>query len=623
MTRIRKAHPSHRSERRSRLFAGTVVIAAIALSVLGSLYPQHVGHAQAAKSVTGASASFAPNDPPGEWRRPSRDFANTRFSPLDQIDRNNVSRLRVAWTFSDGELSGHEGAPIVANNTMYVVSPFPNHVYALDLTKPGAPVKWVYSPNPSPTAIGKACCDVVNRGAVYAGGKLVFNALDGHTVAIDANTGKELWRTKVASVAKGGTTTMAPFVVHDKVYVGNSGGEMGVTGALFALDLHTGKEIWRATSVGPDSAVRIGADFHPFYDFMRGKDLGVTSWPRDMWKTGGGAVWGWISYDPDANLIYYGTSNPSPRVPAQRPGLNLWTSAMFARDADTGMAKWANQFTPHDQWDYDGINENLLLDLPVGGASRKALVHFDRNTYAYTVDRLTGEVLVAKPFGYQNWSTGMDMKTGMPRVASQMQPQPEVELKRVCPPDIGSKDWEPSAFSPHTGLVYAGIFNLCMDLTDHPQSYIPGVPYDGMEMKRYPASGDNWGAFIAWDPVRGQKVWEIKEHFMVMCGALTTGSDLVFYGTVDGWFRAVDAWTGKVLWSQKLESGVIGNPIAYLGPDGREYIAVYSGVGGAAMVSKAALPGFPAQGGTLYVFSVGGEPVHREWTDGLQESASK
>jgi alcohol dehydrogenase (cytochrome c) len=416
---------------------------------------------------------------------------------------------------------------------------------------------------------------------------------------------------------------MAPFVVHDKVYVGNSGGEMGVTGALFALDLNSGKELWRATSVGPDSMVRIASDFHPFYDWMRGKDLGVTSWPQDMWKTGGGAVWGWISYDPDTNLIYYGTSNPSPRVPAQRPGLNLWTSAAFARDADTGMAKWAYQFTPHDQWDYDGINESMLLDLPIAGKQRKVLVHFDRNTYGYTVDRLTGEVLVARPFGYQNWSSEVDLKTGMPKVISEMQPQPGVQLKRVCPPDIGDKDWEPSAFSPHTGLVYAGVFNLCMDLTDHPQSYMPGVPYDGMEMKRYPASGDNWGAFIAWDPVRGQKVWEIKERFMVMCGALTTASDLVFYGTVDGWFRAVDAASGKILWSQKLESGVIGNPIAYLGPDGREYIAVYSGVGGAAMVAKSAMSGFPAQGGTLYVFSIDGEPVQQQWTDAVQESARK
>ena len=609
-----------KSARRLRyaIIMGASMLCLIAFTMMTHA-PAHSASPQA--SITGARANFAPNDPPGEWHRPSRDYANTRYSTLDQIDRTNASKLRVAWTFSDGALGGHEGAPIVVNNTMYLVSPYPNTAYALDLTKPGAPVKWVYSPNHAPLAVGKACCDVVNRGWTYADGKLVFNVLDGHTVAIDAGSGKEVWRTKIANPAHGATTTMAPLVVKDKVYVGNSGGELGVTGFLAALDLHTGKELWRAASVGPDSMVKIGPDFRPFYASMRGKDLGVSSWPQDMWKTGAGAVWGWISYDPVTNLVYYGTSNPSPRVPVQRPGLNLWTSAMFARDADTGMAKWAYQFTPHDQWDYDGVNENMLLDVTIAGKERRVLVHFDRNGFAYTIDRMTGEVLVAQPFGYQNWSRGVDLTTGIPTVIAEMQPQPEVMLKRVCPPDIGVKDWQPSAFSLRTGLVYAGIFNICMDVTNHKQSYIAGAPYDGMEMTRYPASGDNWGEFIAWDPVRGGKRWQIKERFMVMSGALVTSGDVVFYGTVDGWFRAVDAWSGKVLWSHKLDSGVIGQPITYLGPDGRQYVAIYSGVGGAAMVSKS-MPGFPSQGGTLYVFSVGGEPVHQQWTDGL-ESAGK
>jgi alcohol dehydrogenase (cytochrome c) len=603
-----------------RLNWRAAALTALLTGFLGMHAPQ-AARAADEQSLTGATADFAPGDPPGEWRRPSRDFANTRYSPLAQIDRGNVSRLRMAWTFSDGALGGHESGPLVVNGTMYLVSPFPNTVYALDLAKPGAPVKWVYSPNPAPMAVGKACCDVVNRGLVYADGKLVLNILDGHTVAIDAQSGKELWRTKTANPAHGATTTMAPFVVHGKVYVGNSGGELGVTGWLSALDLATGKEVWRAASVGSDELVKIGADFHPFYPWLRGKDLGVSTWPQDMWKTGAGAVWAWVSYDPKSNLIYYGTSNPSPRVPAQRPGLNLWTSAVFARDADTGMAKWAYQFTPHDQWDYDGVNENMLLDLPIGGKQRQVLVHFDRNGFAYTIDRLTGEVLVAQPFGYENWSRGVSLQTGVPDVIPQMQPQPDVMLKRVCPPDIGVKDWQPSAFSLRTGLVYAGIFNICMDLTDHKQSYIPGAPYDGMEMKRYPATGDNWGAFIAWDPATGRKRWELKEHFMVMSGALATAGDVVFYGTVDGWFRALDAWSGKVLWQTKLDSGVIGQPVTYLGPDGRQYVAIFSGVGGAAMVSKQ-MKGFPTQGGTLYVFSIDAEPVHRDYAEGV-ESATK
>ncbi len=559
--------------------------------------------------LNGTHANFAPNDPPGEWHSQARDYANTRFSPLNQITAANVSKLRMAWSFSDGTQNGHEMAPLVVGDTMYLVTPFPNIAFALDLSKAGAPIKWSYNPEPTPIAIGKACCDTVNRGAVYADGKLIYNLLDDHTIAIDAKTGKEVWRTKMGDVTTGMTMTMAPFAVGDKVYVGNSGGELGVWGWLAALDVKTGKQLWRAHSTGTDKEVLIGKDFKPYYAFMQGKDLGKKTWPKGMEKTGAGAVWGWVSYDPQTNLIYYGTSNPGPRVPAQRPGLNLWASAVFARDADTGMAKWAYQFTPHDQWDYDGVNENVLMDLSFEGKPRKVLVHFDRNAFAYTIDRTTGEVLVAKPFAHQNWAHGIDLKTGMPQVVAEMQPKPNVTLKNVCPPDIGGKDWEPAAFSPRTGLVYAGIFNICMDVTDHPQSYIPGTPFDGMEMKRHAGPGGNWGEFMAWDPVAGKKVWSIKEQFMAMSGALATAGDVVFYGTVDGWFRAVDAKSGKVLWSQKLSSGIIGQPMTYLGPDKRQYVAIYSGVGGAAMVSSSE-PGFPARGGVLYVFSIDGESPH-------------
>ena len=380
-------------------------------------------------------------------------------------------------------------------------------------------------------------------------------------------------------------------------------------GYIAALDVKTGKELWRARSTGTDKDVLIGPEFKPFYSWMVGKDLGKSTWPAGMWKTGAGSVWGWVSYDPQSNLIYYGTSNPGPRVPSQRPGYNLWTSAVFARDATTGMAKWAYQFTPHDEWDYDGVNEDVLLDVTFKGKPRKVLVHFDRNAFAYTIDRTTGEVLVAEPFAYQTWSSGIDLKSGMPKVIPAMEPKPNVKLSNVCPPDIGGKDWQPAAFSPRTGLVYAGIFNICMDVTDHPQSYIPGTPYDGMEMTRHAAPGGNWGEFMAWDPVAGKKVWSIKEQFMTMSGTLATGGDVLFYGTVDGWFRAVDARNGKVLWSQKVGSGIIGQPITYLGPDKRQYVAVYSGVGGAAMVSSAE-PGFPPRGGSLYVFSIDGDSPH-------------
>jgi len=581
-----------------------------AMLLCGAAFPlatdaQDAKPAEKSGSFTGATANMAPGDPAGQWTRQARDYANTRYSPLTQINKANVARLRVAWTFSDGQMYGHEGAPLVVGDTMYLVTPFPNIAYALDLSKPGAPIKWVFQPNPDPRAIGEACCDKVLRGWAYADGKLIYNLLDANTVAVDAATGKEVWRVKLDDVANGTTTTQAAFVVKDKVYIGSSGGELGTNGWFQALDIKDGHTVWKAFTNGPDSGMLIGPDFKPFYPWMVGKDLGVSTWPGEMWKQGASAPWGFVSYDPDLNQVYYGTSNPGPRTPSQRPGLNLWSSALFARDATTGAAKWAYQFTPHDEWDYDGINENVLIEIPWKGARRKVLVHFNRNGFAYTIDRTNGEVLVAQQFGHQNWASKVDLTTGMPVVNDAAHPIVEKKVENICPPDIGVKNWNPSAFSPRTGLLYAGIFNTCMDLTNHIVQYIPGAPYDGMEMVRHPGPGGNWGEFIAWDPVKGKRVWSLKEDMMTWSGVVVTGSDLVFYGTLDGWFRAVDAATGKVLWSQKLGSAIMSQPIAYLGPDKREYIAVYTGVGGGAGVNRR-VNGFPPGGNTLYVFSVDG-----------------
>src|SRR6185437_12763 len=231
----------------------------------------------AATNLSGATINFAPNDPGSEWHSPARDYANSRYSPLQQINVSNVGRLRVAWTFSDGTLHGHEAAPLVVGNTMYVVTPFPDMLYALDLTKPGGSIKWTFKPNPSSMAVGKACCDAVTRGVAYANGKLIYNLLDDHTVAVDAKTGKEVWRIKMDNLKTGATMTMAPLVVGNKVFVGNSGGEMGAQGWVAAIDVNTGKELWRAYNTGSDKRALIGADFKPFYSWMKGKDLGINS----------------------------------------------------------------------------------------------------------------------------------------------------------------------------------------------------------------------------------------------------------------------------------------------------------------------------------------------------------
>jgi len=516
----------------------------------------------------------------GEWQMPAGDYASSRFSDLAQITPANAANLKASWTFSTGVLRGHEGQPLVVDNTMYLVTPYPNVSYAIDLATAGQPLKWKFRPENAQAAAGQACCDVVNRGAAYADGKIFYNLLDGHTVAVDAANGTQLWRTRMAELNRGETMTMAPIVVKGKVLVGSSGGEMGIRGWLAAIDAKTGKEVWRGYNTGSDRDMKVGSRFKAFYPQDNGKDLGLTSWPGETWKQGGAAVWGWLSYDPELNLVYYGSSNPGPWNPSVRKGDNKWSCAIMARDADTGELVWAFQVTPHDMWDYDTVNENILVDLPLGGTTRKALVHFDRNGYGYTIDRATGEVLVAKPFVQMNWSTGVDMKTGRPQVVPEKMTAEGKLVKDICPSLEGGKNQQPAAFSPRTGLFYVPTNNLCMDFEVRAVSYIPGTPYIGANAPEKKGPGGHGGEFIAWDATTGRKVWGIEEPFPVWGGALATAGGVVFYGTLDGWFKAVDASSGKELWKFKVGSGVVGNPIAYLGPDGKQYIAVYSGIGG-------------------------------------------
>jgi PQQ-dependent dehydrogenase (methanol/ethanol family) len=568
-------------------------------------------------------ASAAPRDD-GQWTMPAKNYASTRYSALGQINPANVARLQVAFTFSTGVVRGHEAAPLVVGNTMYVVAPFPNKLFALDLTKPGAPTKWVYSPKPAPAAQGVACCDVVNRGAVYWRGRIIYNVLDGYTVAVDAASGKQVWRTKVAVINRGETLTMAPLIVKDKVLVGVSGGEFGVRGWLLALNAANGSLAWKAYHTGPDKDVLIGPGTRPFYAADRGKDLGVKGWPPDAWKIGGGTVWGWLSYDPDLDLIYYGTANPGPWNPNQRPGANKWTNTLFARDPDTGEARWAYQIIPHDLFDHDTVNESILLDMPVRGRMRKVLVRPERNGYLYVIDRATGQVLSADPFWAGiNAYKGVDLRTGQIIPNHAKDPVMGRVTRDICPAAPGAKDWNPSSFSPRTGLIYIPHNNLCMDFESLEANYIAGTPYLGANVRMHAGPGGHRGVLTAWDPVRRRAAWIIREDLPVWSGTLTTAGDLVFYGTLDGWFKAVDGRSGKLLWRFKAGSGIIGQPISYRGPDGRQYIAILSGVGGwaGAIVSGNLDPGDPTAalgmvgavpdlkskttpGGMLYVFAL-------------------
>ncbi|HET7675194.1 MAG TPA: PQQ-dependent dehydrogenase, methanol/ethanol family, partial [Gammaproteobacteria bacterium] len=506
----------------------------------------------------------------------------------------------------------------------YVITPWPNILYALDLNNDGG-IKWIFKPHPERASQGVACCDVVNRGVAYEDGKIFMNTLDDHTIAVDAKTGKEIWNTKVGDINKGETMTMAPLVVKNHVLVGNSGGELGVRGWLKSLDTDTGKVQWTAYSTGPDKDVLIGKDFHPPYPEDRGKNLGATSWPsKSAWMIGGGTVWGWITYDPKLDLIYYGTANPGPWNADERPGTNFWTCTLFARNPETGMAKWAVQWNPHDEYDYDGVNESVLFNVKLDGREREVLAHPDRNGFLYLQDRTTGKIISAKPFfpGH-NTILRVNLKTGAPVYNPAKKQRLDKVVTDICPAATGGKDWQPSAYSPITGLLYIPHNHVCEDEQIVNASYIAGTPYVGAKVAMKAGPGGYRGACTAWDPVHAKPVWSIHERFPVWSGALVTAGGIAFYGTMDRWFKAVDAKTGKLLWKMRLGSGIDGQPIAYRGPDGREYVAVLAGVGGWSGAVVAGdldprdkygalgfvgatqdLPQYTAKGGTLYVFAL-------------------
>lgn len=520
--------------------------------------------------------------PEGDWWLPALDYANSRYSELDRINTDNVKQLEAVSTWSTGINRGHEGQPLVVGETMYVVTPFPNYLLAFDISEPEFKMKWKYEPHPDPTAVGKACCDVVNRGAAYADGRVVFNTLDAHVVAVDAESGEEIWRTTVGNVNEGETMTMAPLIVKDKVIVGNSGGELGVRGWLKGLDLETGEVLWTAYNTGPDEeTLMTDPDFKPYYAKDRGEDLGAKTWPSEQWKLGGSTVWGWISYDPQADLVYYGTGNPGVWNADMRPGDNKWSASIIARDPDDGQARWAYQIVPHDAWDYDEIMENILVDMPVDGEMRKLLIHPGRTGFVFVLDRLTGELLSARKFyPYTNWAQGYDLETGLPDIDPEKRTHEGRMTYDICPSSTGAKEVFPSAISPRTGLLYIPAHNFCMNYGGLEANYIAGTPYLGADVLMYPGPGGYRGALIGWDVAAAKPAWSIREPYPITAGVLATAGDLVFYGTTDGWFKAADARNGDVLWKFKTPSGIVGNPMTFLGPDGRQYVAIYSGIGG-------------------------------------------
>lgn len=552
------------------------------------------------------------------WAMPTGDYANTRYSKLNQINKDNVKNLQVKWTFSTGVLRGHEGGPLVIGDVMYVHTPFPNIVYALDLNNDGK-ILWKYEPKQDPSVIAIMCCDTVNRGVAYGDGKIILSQADTTVTALDAKTGKVAWQAKNGQATDGSiaeSSTSAPMVVKDKVIIGISGAEYGVRGHISAYNLKDGSLAWRAYSTGPDSETLIDPEKTTHLGKPVGPDSGTNTWEGEQWKTGGGTTWGWYAYDPKLNLVYYGTGNPSTWNPVQRPGDNRWSMTIMARDADTGMAKWLYQMTPHDEWDYDGVNEMILVDgMDINGQKRDVLVHFDRNGFAYTMDRATGELLVAKKYDPTvNWATEVVMdpasdQYGRPQVVAKYSTQQNGEdtnTTGVCPAALGTKDQQPATYSPKTGLFYVPTNHVCMDYEPYKVSYTAGQAYVGATVAMYPTpnSHGGMGNFIAWDAAKGEIVWSKPEQFSVWSGALATDGDVVFYGTLEGYIKAVDK-DGNELYKFKTPSGIIGN-INTFEHGGKQYIAVLSGVGGWAGIGLAGgLLG--AEGAAAWQQAVAGE----------------
>jgi lanthanide-dependent methanol dehydrogenase len=544
-----------------------------------------------------------------QWVMPRKDYANTGFSHLKQINQSNINHLKLAWSFSTGVNRGHEGSPLVVGNIMYVHTPFPNNVYALDLDN-DQKILWSYFPKQSPDVQAILCCDTVSRGLGYGDGKIFLQQNNGELLALDAKTGHVIWKTRVNDPKIGATNTNAPHVFKDKVLTGCSGGEFGVRCFIAAYLIKDGSLAWKAYSTGPDSDVLIGKDFNqanPHYSSLSvyqdinggnkedgsfkamqkdqlsfpADNLGVRTWIKkqaaeDGWQHGGGPVWGWFSYDPALNLVYYGTGNPSVWNPDVRPGDNKWAMTIFARDLDTGMAKWGYQFTPHDEWDYDSINENILWD----AKGKKLATHFDRNGFAYTFNRTNGTLLVAKKMHpFVNWATNIDLKTGVPQKVSTYATHEDVVTEHICPAAIGGKNIQPAAYSLKTHLFYVPLNHLCMDYDVVEAKYVSGQPWVGAGITMYPGPDGVTGGFMAWDGLKGKAVWYNKEKYAIWSGVLATSADLVFYGTLDRWFRAIDANTGNQLWQFQVGSGVIGNPFTYA-HHGKQYVGTYSGIGG-------------------------------------------
>ena len=525
-----------------------------------------------------------------------------RFSALDQLNTSNVKKLVPVFAASLGgeKQRGQESQPLVYDGTIYVTGSY-SRLFAFDART--GEKKWEYNAR-LPDGI-MPCCDVVNRGAAIHGDKVIFATLDAHLIALDRHTGKVIWNKKLADYQAGYSATAAPIIVKDMVITGNSGGEFGVIGEVQARNVDTGELVWSRPTIEGHIGTMNGKP-----STMTGK-LNAT-WTGDLWKTGGGATWLGGTYDPGTNLLYFGTGNPGPWNSHLRPGDNLYTSSTLAIDADTGEIKWHYQTTPHDGWDFDGVNEFIPFDATIKGKPAKLGAKADRNGYFYVLDRTNGKLLGAHKFVMQTtWANGIDLKTGRPNYVAENRPgAPNAAEKGktvfASPSFLGGKNWMPMAYSQDTGLFYVPSNDWGMDIWNEPIAYKKGAAYLGAGFTIKPIAEDHIGALRAMDPTTGKIVWEYKNRAPLWGGVLATRGNLVFTGTPEGYLKAFDAKTGAELWKFQTGSGVVGSPVTWE-QDGEQYVAVMSGWGGAVPLwggEVAKTFKEISQGGSLWVFKL-------------------
>jgi alcohol dehydrogenase (cytochrome c) len=526
-----------------------------------------------------------------------------RYSPLDKLNTQTVKNLVPAYalSFGDEKQRGQESQPLVHNGKIFVTASY-SRAFAVD-AKTGEEI-WQYD-HRLPDGI-LPCCDVVNRGGALYDNLFIFSTLDAQLVALDQDTGKVVWKEKMEDYKAGYSNTAAPIIVNGKVITGVSGGEFGIVGKVEARDAKTGKLIWMRPTVEGHMGT------------LNGQDNGITgelnkTWPGDLWKTGGAATWLGGTYDAETNTLFFGTGNPAPWNSHLRPGDNLYSSSILAIEPDSGKIKWHYQYTPHDGWDFDGVNEFISFDLKqADGKVVKAGGHADRNGFFYVIDRNNGKLINATPFvNKTTWASKIDLATGRPVYNDDNRPGSPSETEKgksvfSAPSFLGGKNWMPMAYNPNTDLFYIPSNEWGMDIWNEPISYKKGAAYLGAGFTIKPLNEDYIGALRAMDPKTGKIVWEAKNKAPLWGGVLTTAGNLVFTGTPEGYLKAFDAKTGQELWKFQTGSGVVGCPITWE-QDGEQFVAVPSGWGGAVPLwggEVAKSVKHLNQGGSLWVFKL-------------------